>query len=236
MRTLSAVLLLVALAAALPASAAVHHDTLAVPDVGTITYGISVPDDYDPKFPVALVLVLHPGGERSAYYGALYLRQMFEPALRGLDAIFIAPDCPTNAWSDPAADRAVMALIEQTQKAYAIDRRRVLVTGFSMGGRGTWFMSSRHADLFTAAIPMAASTGNEPLEPLATMPTYVIHGRNDEIMPFANAERTAAALAKMGKDVHFEGLNGLTHFQMNGYIPALSKAGRWVAERWARTR
>jgi predicted esterase len=62
----------------------------------------------------------------------------------------------------------------------------------------------------------------------------VIHGRNDEIMPFANAERTADALAKMGKDIHFEGLNGLTHFAMGGYIPALSRAGRWVAERWAR--
>jgi predicted peptidase len=115
---------------------------------------------------------------------------------------------------------------------YAIDRRRILVVGFSMGGRGTWFMASRHADLFTAAIPMAASTGDEPLERLATIPTYVIHGVDDEVVPYEPAEQNARALAKMGRPVRFETVYGVTHFQMGGYIEALRKAGRWVADQW----
>ena len=53
-------------------------------------------------------------------------------------------------------------------------------------------MASRHADLFTAAIPMAASPGDLPIDRLATMPTYIIHSRDDEVSPFAPDERFPA--------------------------------------------
>ena len=33
-----------------------------------------------------------------------------------------------------AADAAVMALLEQVMREHAVDRRRVLVVGYSMGG------------------------------------------------------------------------------------------------------
>jgi hypothetical protein len=36
----------------------------------------------------------------------------------------------------------------------------------------------------------------------------------------------------MGRPVRFETVYGVTHFQMGGYIEALRKAGRWVAEQW----
>ena len=156
-----------------------------------------------------------------------------EAALKDLDAIMIAPDCPTRAWSDPASDQAVMALLENVLNEYAIDRRRVLVTGFSLGGRGTWFMASHHSDLFTAAIPMAGSPGDEPLERLATIPTYVIHSRADQVMPFEPSERVTRELEQRGRVVKFEALEGVTHFQMGGYVDALRRGGRWVAEHWA---
>jgi hypothetical protein len=66
-------------------------------------------------------------------------------------------------------------------------------------------MASRHADLFTAAIPMAASTGDEPIDRLGTIPT-----------------------------VRFEALRDLGHFERGGYVDALRRAGRWIAERWNR--
>ena len=204
------------------------------PDGTTLLYALSVPRGYDPQRPAPLVLVLHPGGERTRYYGSAFMRFVVEPALSDLRPIMIAPDCPTNAWTDPAAEQAVMALVQDTMARYAIDRRRVLVTGFSLGGRGTWFMASHHRDLFTGAIPMAASTGDDALETLATMPTYVIHSRADQVVPYAPAERTAKTLVAMGRDVHFEGLYNFGHFEMDRYVDSLKRAGRWIAERWAR--
>jgi predicted peptidase len=159
------------------------------------------------------------------------MRQVFLPGLGALDPIMVAPDCPTRAWTDSAADAAVTALIGSVMNEYAIDHRRILVTGFSLGGTGTWFMSSHHTDLFTAAIVMAGRT-DEPLERLGKIPTYIIHGRDDEIVPFAQAEQRAGELEHMGRTVKFEALPGLRHFEMRGYVPALQRGGRWVAEHW----
>jgi predicted peptidase len=211
-----------------------QNRTLAVREVGTITYGISVPPGVKPGEARPLILALHPGGDRTAFYGSTFARQIVIPALVDLGAIVVAPDCPTRSWSDAPADAAVMALIDHVRKEHAIDARRVLVTGFSLGGRGTWSMVSRHADLFTAAIPMAASVGNEPVDRLGTIPTYIIHSRDDQVVPFEQAERNFRQLEGLGRAVRFEALEGVGHFQMGGYIEALRRAGGWVAERWNR--
>lgn len=201
-------------------------------DGGDLLYGLSLPDGYVPGQPRPLVLALHPGGERMVYYGSAYTRAVVAPALAELGAIIVAPDCPTNAWTDATSERAVMALLDRIVREYTIDRTRVLVVGFSMGGRGTWFFSSRHPELFTAAIPMAASTGNDSPELLARVPTYIIHSRRDQVVPFEPAERNARALERLGRTVIFDPLDTPTHFDMAAYIPALRRAGTWVASRW----
>lgn len=214
------------------AAPAVLQRTFVSPDAGKVLYGISIPPGYTSREPRPLVLALHPGGERTPYYGLSFMRGIVSPALRDLGAIIVAPDCPARAWSDPTAERAVMALLESVMRDYAVDRRGILVTGFSMGGRGTWFMSARHSDFFTAAIPIAGSPGDEPLDRLGRIPTYVIHSRNDQVVPFAPDEQTTQKLEKLGRVVRFEPLDGIGHYEMGGYVDALTRAGRWVAERW----
>jgi predicted peptidase len=152
-----------------------------------------------------------------------------------MGAIMIAPDCPPpGSWSDPAGERAVLALVESIRKEYTIDPRRILVTGFSMGGRGTWFMAARHSDLFTAAIPIAGAPGGEPLDRLGRIPTYIIHSRADQVVPFEGDARAAHELEKLGRPVSFEPLDGIGHYEMGGYVDSLARAGRWVMDRWNR--
>lgn len=230
MRTVALLILLVLSAA--PARGADGRDMVfQLPDGSQMLYGLSVPDGYDPSRPRPLLLALHPGGQRMRYYGSAYARFVVLPAMSKIDPIIVAPDCTWSGWTDPAAERAVMALLEHVMREYSIDKRRVLVTGFSMGGRGTWFMASRHADLFTAAIPIAAAS-EEPVESLATMPTYVIHSRQDQVVPFAPAEKLARQLSAMGRPVKFEAIRDAEHFQMDAYVPALRRAFEWVASRW----
>ena len=70
-----------------------------------------------------------------------------------------------------------MALVAAMIGEFAIDTRRVVVVGFSMGGAGTWHLSARHADLFTAAIVMAGLT-EEPAARLARIPTMAMTTSN----------------------------------------------------------
>jgi predicted peptidase len=234
MNLLIASVLALALNQGAPTSPGVHELTFTMRGGGSMLYAISIPRNYNPQTPAPLVLVLHSGGERMRYYGSAFMRLLVAPALGDLRAVMVAPDCPTSSWTDAPAEEAVMALLQDVIGQYNIDRRRVLVTGFSLGGRGTWFMASRHADLFTAAIPMAASPGDLSIDSLATMPTYIIHSKNDEVSPFAPDERLAKQLADMGRPVRFQALFGLGHYEMYRYVDALKGAGRWVADQWRR--
>ena len=209
-----------------------HRATFPIEGRGPMPYGISIPRGYNGSDARPLVLALHPGGVRMPYYGAAFIQQVAGPGLENLRAIIVAPDCPTQSWTDPIADQAVMKLLDRVMTDFKIDRRRILVVGFSLGGRGTWFMASHHADFFTAAIPMAASTGDDPIDRLATMPTYVIHSRDDQVVPFAPAERNARELEKIGRTIKYEWLQDIGHYEMGGYVESLRRAGRWVEERW----
>ena len=129
----------------------VEHLLFNIEGRGEMPYALSVPSNYSSDQPRPLVLVLHPGGARGSYYGSVSMRQLFEPALRDWGAIIVAPDAPTRSWATELSDRAVMGLLGEIINQYSIDRTRILVTGFSLGGRGTWFFATRHSDFFTAA-------------------------------------------------------------------------------------
>jgi len=203
-----------------------------MPKGAAVTYGLAVPADYDRRQPRPLVLALHPGG-RAPYYGDSVMRNLYFPGLSDLAPIMVAPDVPSASWTDPESEQAVIALLDQIAGDYTVDRRRVLVIGFSAGARGTWFLSSRHADLFTSAIVVAGRT-DEPVEQLGKMPTYIIHSRADEQVPFEQAERRASALERLGRPVKFEALSTAGHYDMGSYLDSIRRAGSWIKERWER--
>lgn len=199
-------------------------------------YALSVPRDYDAGDPRPLVLALHPAGPRSPYIGGSFMRRIVEPALRSWQPIIVAPDCPTRAWTSATAEQAVLALLRSIMASYAIDRARVLVTGFSLGGRGTWFLATRHADLFTGAIPIAGSPDDDALEGLGAMPIHIIHSVDDEVVPIGPDQAAASELRRRGHPVAFTELEDVDHYTVGRYIGALTVAGAWMAEQWERVR
>ena len=212
---------------------AVEHLTFEIEGHGEMPYAVSVPAGYDPATPHALILALHPGGKQGSYYGSLHMRQMFEPALRALNAVVVAPDVPTRRWTSDVSDRGVMALLNRILATYNIDRARILVTGFSLGGRGTWFFATRHPDFFTGAIPIAGRPGDEPLDALGDMPVHIIHSRADDVVPFGPAEEAARQLRETGGPVAFTALDRVGHYAMGGYVRSLRDAGDWMLDQWA---
>ena len=196
-------------------------------------YAISLPAGYDGSSddPRPLILALHPGG-RARYYGSDFMRQIVDPALRGWGAVIVAPDVPSRSWANEDSEQAVLALLDDVLENHAIDRTRILVTGFSMGGRGTWYMATRHADFFTGAIAMAASRGDDSLDGLGVIPVYLIHSPDDEVVPYGPAAETAQLLAERGHPVQMIRLAGASHYMMGDYVAPLRAAGEWMKEQW----
>ena len=225
---------LLALVAALqqPNTPGTYTMSFPVADSDPMRYALTLPRGYNGREARPLILALHPGGQRFPGYGASFVQQIVAPGLSSLGAIIVAPDVPTRSWTDEIAERAVLELVKFVMNDYKVDPSRVMVVGFSLGGRGAWFHSSRHTDVFKAAIVMAGSTGDEPVEKLATVPTYVIHSRDDEVVPFEPTDKAVKELKRLKRTIEFEPLVGPTHFTMGGYIDSLARGGRWVTDRW----
>jgi predicted peptidase len=225
---------------ALPADSNAQGDVMQVSDGSQIRYAVSVPESYDGSEAVPMVLALHYGwggdGPPPRSYGEGYMRLLVEPALRELGAVIVAPDCPAAArrWSEPGSDRAVMELLDHVRSEYRIDADRILVTGFSLGGHGTWFMASHYPEIFSAAVPMAGWAQPEWLENMGALPLYVIHARDDEVVPLAAAEEAVAAAEAKGVPVDLVVVEKLTHYDTARYVTYLRDAVPWIQAIWSR--
>jgi predicted peptidase len=154
------------------------------------------------------------------------------PALADLGAIIVAPDSLGGDWSTPENEDAVHDLLAAVLARYTIDTKKIAVTGYSMGGAGTWHIAEKFPQRFSAAIPVS---GRPPASAAGwTLPVFAVHSRDDQIMPFAPTEARIAELQKAGVNAKLVTLTGITHFEMNRFVPALRQAVPWLREVWLR--
>jgi len=96
----------------------------------------------------------------------------------------VSPQCPNGEfWTDT---EALIALLDQIEKDYAVDLSRVYLTGHSMGGFGTWYLAYQHPERFAAIAPMSAPFSVTAwAERLKEMPIWAFHGSDDSLVPIA---------------------------------------------------
>jgi predicted peptidase len=209
-----------------------HALTLPRADGPPIRYAIYIPSTYVLSRPVPLILALHygVGGQDPDGAGGDMLQILVGPALAQLGAIIVAPDSVGGNWSSPENEKAVNALLDMVLAKYEIDRKKIAVTGYSMGGAGTWHFAEKFPDRFSAAIPVAG----RPPESAAgwRLPVLAIHSRDDQVVPFGPTEARIAELQKAGVDAKLIPLTGITHYQTNRFQDALRKAVPWLREVW----
>ena len=163
----------------------IHEMVLKLKDDYSLNYTVSVPS-LKPWQRVPLILALHYGGEVTPYYGRGYLEILVYPALKELGAIIIAPDCPGKNWTDPKSEKAILELLDFVKTSWPVDSTRLVVTGFSMGGAGAWFLAEKYPGFFSAALPVA---GYPKDVTSVKIPVYVIHSKKDEIIMFDRTEQ-----------------------------------------------
>ncbi|HYR88226.1 MAG TPA: alpha/beta fold hydrolase [Terriglobia bacterium] len=207
----------------------IHNQRLPRTGEPVIHYAISIPSNYAPSKPVPLVLALHFGGNPNGA-GRSVLGILVGPALAELGAIIVAPDSIGGGWSTPENERAVNTLLEAVLASYSIDTKKILVTGFSMGGAGVWHFAGKYPDRFSAAVPVAG----RPPESAAgwRVPILAIHSRNDEVVPIGPAEARIAELKKAGLRADFIALTGISHYETNRFVDGLRRAVPWIKETW----
>lgn len=124
--------------------------------------------------------------------------------------IVISPQCPVGQGWD--AD-ALLALVDDVSAKHRVDTSRVYLTGFSMGGFGTWSLGMKYPNRFAAISPICG--GGDLVEvgaglphkraALQSLPIWVFHGAKDTQVPVSESERMIAAVKRVSgnNDVQF---------------------------------
>ena len=207
----------------------VHQQELKY-DNGTLRYTISIPKDGAKKSAAPLIIALHYGGEVTPFYGRGMIDSLVGPAFAELGAIIIAPDSLGGDWTQSKNEQAVLFLIDSACASYNIDAKKVLLTGFSMGGIGTWFIASRHQDRFSAAIPIAG--GPPAREVKWEIPLYVIHSRADTVLRLEPTRQYVDQAKAKGANIELVILDGITHYDTGRFAKPLKEAVPWIKKVW----
>lgn len=198
-----------------------------------VTYAISVPRSYSESGRVPLVLALHfgVGGGPGRGAGKSLVRLLVGPALADLGAVIIAPDSLGGSWDTAQNEQAVMSLVKEALRVYHADPRKVAVTGFSMGGAGTWHVAGKFPESFSAALPVA---GRPPAEAGRwRMPVFAVHSTRDEVVPIGPAAKRIADLKAMGINAQIVVMETPSHFQTNLFADGLKQAVPWLKKLWS---
>ena len=172
----------------------------------TITgqYLLYLPADYtkQPKKKWPLVLFLHGAGERGDNLELVKVHGPPKLIEQGQQFPFIvvAPQCPADAWWQP---EKLAALLDDVERRYRVDKRRIYVTGISMGGFGTWLLALSYPRRFAAIAPICGGGHWWAVQVINHLPVWVFHGKKDRVIPFERSAEMVAALRKFGGKVKF---------------------------------
>jgi predicted peptidase len=175
-----------------------------------------------------LILFLHGAGERGddlnrvAFHGPPKLVTRIPRARKGEtekqkadkreairllkeNFVIVSPQCPKDDLWHP---ENVSALLDHIEKTRRIDRKRIYLTGLSMGGYGTWALGLRQPGRFAALAPICG--GLNSITPLlnrrhkqhgpaqSRLPIWIFQGGKDTGVIPNEAHRAKALMERLG--------------------------------------
>lgn len=94
----------------------------------------------------------------------------------------LPPEGPPVGWFMLEDD--LLAIIDNTLADYAADTNRLYLTGISYGGFGTWYIASKHPELFAAIVPVVGYGHPGLMAPIAKqqLPVWCFAGGRDNVV------------------------------------------------------
>ncbi|MGH7518080.1 MAG: dienelactone hydrolase family protein [Gemmatimonadales bacterium] len=175
---------------------------------------VRVPDDYRGDRPVPLLVYL--AGNAG---GALEGMQIVNDSLARTGYLIVYPNSGEWWWRDSSAVM-VSDLIDAVQREYAVDPRRIYLTGLSNGGTGTFHYATLFPHKLTAAVSAMGAGVFQPgmgederpfPRNTTALPLAFLHGEADSVILAETTRRTVQQLGKRSAPVETHYLKGKGH-------------------------
>ena len=166
----------------------------------------------------ALVIYLHGGPKR----GNDNVSQMTEEAIYAIsdylrrsriNAVMIVPQCPDSLTWGVRTNEAVKDLVDKYVREGKTDENRVYLLGGSMGGTGTWLMTSAYPHLFAAVMPVAGNPETADANLVANTPVYTVMGTDDNLMSIPRVCSFVKQLKEVGGEALLDVEKGWSHMK-----------------------
>lgn len=196
-------------------------------------YLLYVPTSYDGSKPITLVMVLHGAGDGCANNRDLNFNPLaLETAAEERNMMLLLPEGyamgfyggatpalqPENCSEEEKVYLAYcqhepMEALKQVQKEFNIDEKNIFITGNSMGGCGTFWLSLKYPEVFRALAPCGALTDDDlskfDLTPIQGKPLLMVDGT--ENMGFETVPRQVAYFNAHGVPAEMRVVAGGVH-------------------------
>ena len=155
-----------------------------------------------------LILFLHGAGERGTNLSlvAKHGPPKIDTSEKNFPFIVVSPQCPDGQiWSNDL----LLALLDELEAKYAVDPKRIYLTGLSMGGFGTWNLGLSYPEKFAAIAPicgggqtiqitLAQHFSPAQLALMKGLGVWAFHGGKDATVSPDESEHMVGALKKAG--------------------------------------
>ena len=179
------------------------------------SYVLRFPENFKKNKKYPLVVFLHGGINsypRRLNSRILTVNSFFIPEN---DQYIIASPIKLGIDWSPKKIQDVIADIESQLK---IDKKRIYLTGLSMGGRGTFIVAAELPDLFAAIMPLSPHHTPYSYLNLASkvshLPIFLHHSTNDKTSKFSVAEKMSDELKKLNANMLFD-IGNFGHYGWN---------------------
>lgn len=140
--------------------------------------------------PVPLVVFLHGadsrGRDNKKPLDALYENTPFSLVefQNEHPSAILLPQCPRERiHSDERQENVLMTVISGIIADGTINSNRIYLTGYSLGGIGTWHLVSRFPKFFAAAVPVCGALDPFTVRKARFTPIWAFHAEDDENVP-----------------------------------------------------
>jgi dienelactone hydrolase len=181
---------------------------------GERQYTVYVPQGYDGEKRFPVILFLHGAGERGRD-GILPAQVGLGPAIMnrtgGIAALVVFPQARQTWVAGSPDSAAALAALDDVIGNYKTDPKRVVLTGLSMGGHGSWDLATAQPERFAALVPICGPGGLEGVSRLKGLPVWCFCGDGDRDETVLNLRAMIQALRRDGGSARLTEYRGVRH-------------------------
>lgn len=193
-------------------------------------YAVYVPESYASDEPTPFLLNLHSLASSYNEYAVL-MPDLLEQLGEQRDSIVVMPEGRGGeGWWRDEAELDVFEAWADAAARYNIDFDRAFITGYSMGGYGTYKLASQYPDLFVKGFSVVGPPDEKALagtlgeefgtvhnaeritDNLRNIPIRLWNGANDELVPVTGVIRYEQQLRDHGYRHELDVFPGYDHF------------------------